>query len=229
MFSSLGRADIVVKPGPDGRHKYVQTDQRTAKEIEQKPELSVLFALTRILNPKRSAKAGSPEPVVLYVARERPPEFLQRVIAAAGGRLVVGKDQQPVPYEGEPPRLEEVVRTAFANLARAVAAEHAVALTPGGLEKLERTLAETAGDAESDELAYWSAVMKLGSFGGEMIRASNGGQWLVIDSGTLPFALSSRFQGEQATVNPLGKAIKRFTNGEEDSLVGLVEMLRSQP
>src|SRR5262249_44281881 len=118
---------------------------------------------------------------------------------------------------------------AFANLARAVAAEHGVELTVEGLEIVERALAETAGDPEEDEIAYWSAVMKLGSFGGEVIRASNGGRWLVVATGSLPLALTTTFQGEEATVNPLGKAIKRFANGEGDSLVALVNVIRSQP
>lgn len=229
MFSSLDRVDIVLKPGPDGRQRYVQTDHRTAAEIEQEPDLSVLFALVRILHPKRMAEAGSPEPVVIYSARERPPAFLRRAIHAAGGRLMIGDDPQPVSEPAGPPPLEEVIESAFANLARAVAAEYRVALTPDGLLTVEPALAELAGDPEDDEVAYWSAVMKLGSFGGEVIRASNGGRWSVTDSGSLPFALSTRFRGEEATVNPLGKAIKRFANGEEDSLVTLVSLIRSQP
>jgi hypothetical protein len=35
VFSSLDRADIVLKPGADGRQQYVQTDHRTAEEVEQ--------------------------------------------------------------------------------------------------------------------------------------------------------------------------------------------------
>jgi len=69
-------------------------------------------------------------------------------------------------------------------------------------------------------------VMKLGSLGGEVIRASNGGRWIAADSGSLPFALLTRFRGGEATVNPLGKAIKRFMNGQVDSLVALVDQLR---
>jgi len=41
MFSSLDSIDIVLKPGTDGRQRYVQTDHRTAEEIEEEPELSV--------------------------------------------------------------------------------------------------------------------------------------------------------------------------------------------
>jgi len=229
VFSSLDRADIVLKSGPDGRGQFVQTDHRTADEIEQERELSSLFALIRVLNPKRMGEPGSLEPVVLYSAQERPPEFLRRVIHAAGGRLVVGDSLEPEAWDGQPLPLEEVVESAFADLAQVVAAEYGVAVDMGGLKSIEDKLAESAGDLEEDEFAYWSAVLKLGCFGGEVIRAANGGRWTVTDSGTLPLSLMTRFEGGEATVNPLGKAIKRFNDGEGDSLVPLVGLILSRP
>lgn len=84
MFSSLDRADIQLEAGPDGQQRFVQTDHRRAAEIEQEPELSIIFALVRIMNPKRIAEAGSPEPIVFYSAQELPPEFLSQAIHAAG-------------------------------------------------------------------------------------------------------------------------------------------------
>lgn len=229
MFSSLDRVDIVLKPGQDGRQQCVQTDHRTAAEIEREPELATLFALVRVLNPKRLAEAGSPAPQVIYSAQEPPPAFLKRAIHAAGGLLVIGDFPGQEMTQELPPPLDELINTAFADLARAVAAECDAHLSPTGLESVESVLAEVAGDREKDEAAYWSAVLKLGSFGGEVIRASNGGQWQVSDSGSLPFSLTTRFRGEEATVNPLGKAMKRFMNGAGDSLVTLVNLVCSQP
>lgn len=229
MYSSLDRVDIVLEPGADGRRQFVQTDHRTPEEIEREPELSTLFALVRVLNPMRMAGADSPEPVVIYSAEHCPPEFLRRAIRAARGLLTVRKSSQPEPDEGETPPLEEVIQSTFSNLARAVSAEFGVALDPDGLEVVESALADAAEGHEEDEATYWSAVVKLGGFAGEVIRSSNGGRWVVVDSGSLPFALSTGFQGQQATVNPLGKAVKRFANGAEDSLVSLVHFLRSQP
>jgi hypothetical protein len=175
------------------------------------------------------AKAGSPEPIVFYSTVQSPPEFLRVVIHAAGGRLMIGNDCRPVPDSGEPMALEQVVKSAFANLAQAVANEYDVPLSSDGLALLERAIADAVGIAEQDEAAYWSAVVKLGCFGGEVLRESNGGHWMVVDSGSLPFALSTRFRGEQATVNPLGKVIKLFANGDGDSLVELVNIIRSHP
>lgn len=228
MYSSLDRIDIVLK-AKEGRKEYVQTDHRTAEEIEEEPELSTLFALVRVLNPKRMREEGELEPIVTYATQHTPPDFLRRAVRAAGGRLAVGKEARPVEDGGEVPLVEEVIQSAFAGLAQRVAAEHGVALTVAGLETIEPVLAAQAGDPEDDEIAYWSAVMQLGSFAGEVMRASNGGRWQVADGGTIPFALATGFQGSEATVNPLGKAIKRFANGEEDSVANLVRVVQSRP
>ena len=90
-------------------------------------------------------------------------------------------------------------------------------------------LADSAGDPEEDEYAYWSAVLRLGGFGGEVIRASNGGRWHHSTTGTLPIALATTFQGGEAAVNPLGKAIKRITQGEGDSVAALAAVVCQRP
>jgi hypothetical protein len=226
MYSSLDRADIEVKnPSEDGRRMFVQTDHRTTDEIQEQPELSTIFALIRILNPKQIVEDGSPEPIVIYSAQERPPEFLQRVIYAAGGQLTLGGINETEAFNGEPAPLIEVVESAFTNLARSIANEYQVSLTLEGLETVESKLAEVAGDPEENEIAYWSAVVKLGCFGGELIRSSIGGNWVVAD-GALAFALSLQFaNGDEVMTYPLDKAIKRFSNGVEDTLVYLAEVL----
>jgi hypothetical protein len=224
MYSSLDRADIVVG-GKDGRKQYVQTDHRSAAEIEAEPELSVVFALVRVLNPKRMREDGGPEPVVVYSAAGEPPAFLRRAIRAAGGLITIGQAVEPEADEDVYPPLEEVVAGAFADLARAVAAEFKVGLTADGVEAVEEAIAEGAPDPEDDEVRYWSAVVKLGALAGEAIRASNGGAWRVVDSGTLPFALVTTFEGGEGVVNPLGKAIKLFENGPEDSVAALVGLV----
>jgi len=105
--------------------------------------------------------------------------------------------------------------------------EHGVPFNLDGLLNLQETLAESAGRPDDNDYTYWSAVVKLGAFAGELIRATNGGTWDSVGSGTLPLALVTNFKGEQGTVNPLGKAMKRFQNGAEDSLVPLVKATQS--
>src|SRR5207248_1147414 len=144
-------------------------------------------ALVRVLNPKRMVKAGEPEPAVIYAAMEEPPEFLRRAIRAAGGLVAVGLGATPAADTGERPPLAAVVASAFADLARAVATEYRVALTADGVEAVEQALAAEVGDPEEDEIGYWSAVVKLGAFAGEVMRTANGGRWQVTDTGSLPF------------------------------------------
>jgi len=70
MYCALDRVDIIA-----GTHRF-QTDHRTVEEIEQEPELSVLFALTRITNARRddrarAARSGGGDGAVVLVARDR--------------------------------------------------------------------------------------------------------------------------------------------------------------
>jgi hypothetical protein len=226
MYSSLDRVDVVTTE-PDGQGRYFQTDHREADEIEANPDLSVLFALVRVLNAKRMVEPGEPEPIVTYVSQNPPPEFLRQAVRAAGGECLIHGEDQTEQDEDEPPLLADVIASAFAGLARSVAEEFGVDLSIQGLETVEKALAETAGDPEENEVDYWTAVVKLGTFGGEVIRASNGGQWKVVETGTLPFALETKFRnGGSPKVNPLAKAIKRFANGDEDTLIFLVQMIQ---
>lgn len=127
------------------------------------------------------------------------------------------------------PSLDDIVQQAFAELAGEVAAAHGVGLDLAGLQAVEDALAAQSPDPEEDETAYWTAVLRLGAFGGEVLRTLNGGRWVQARTGTLPFALSTRYRGGESTVNPLGKAIKRFSEGEGDSLVALVNVVHANP
>jgi hypothetical protein len=169
-----------------------------------------------------------PKPIPGPRAETKPEQrrsFLGRALRAVG----IGGSGPARSAEGTS-ALDDVVQDAFRGLARETAAEHGVGLTLDGLRTVEDALAKDSDRYEDDEAAYWSAVFKLGSFGGELIRASGGGRWVQVERGRLPFALSTRFRGDpRATVNPLGKAIKRFADGEGDSLVGLVGVVRGSP
>ncbi len=228
MYCSLSSIDIVAMKA-DGREEYTQVDHREAGEIERDRELSTIFALIRMLNPKRAAKPGEPEPSVVYCSIHQPPEFLREAVRAAGGAHVLGLDREPVSYEGGARPLEEIAGEAFAALARRTAAEHSVELTSDGLERIERELAAAAGSREEDEVGYWSAVIKLGAVAGEAIRVANGGRWIVVESGSLPFSFETTFRGEEAKVNTLGKAIKLLANGDDDSIAALVGVVAGEP
>lgn len=229
MFSSLDRADIAMESPVDGRVEFVQTDHRSANELEQDRELATLFLLIRILQPKRMVKPGSPEPMVSCLFMEPPPEFIREVVASCGGRIVLGEKLIPVDDLPTPRPLDHLLADAFHALAVSVAEEFSTSLTVEGLAIIENQILQQFEPLDENEIAYWSAVVKLGAFAGELVRQANGGHWNKVETGTLPLALATSFRGGTASVNPLGKAIKFFDNGPDDSLVSLVELLMSQP
>ena len=226
MFSSLDRADISLAPTSAGNPQFVQTDHRSPEEIRENPELSAVMALVRIVNPKRVFEDGAPEPIVIYMCDQDPPLFLKQIISAAGATLAFGGDISPQSLPAAEP-LGRVLNDAMHELSSAVIKEYSIELNESAVSNLEQSLSPPA--AESDEFLYWSAVLKLGAVGGELIKQTNGGEWAITDTGSLPFALATNYNGESATVNPLGKAIKYFNNGEEDSLVSLISVLKANP
>ncbi|HYF61430.1 MAG TPA: hypothetical protein VD886_01365 [Herpetosiphonaceae bacterium] len=228
MYASLDRVDIMSE-GEGGRPWYIQTDHRAADEIEQTAELSTVFALLRILNARRLADSRGEDPLLLYVMTSPPPAFLSQAIAAAGGRVQIGRGA-PEQLPANVPALDELLQAAFAALAQRTADDNGVPVSIDGLADVETALAADPISAEEDEIAYWTTVVSLGALGGEVIRAANGGRWAAGGRGTLPVALSTSFNGdEKSLVNPLGKAIKLLANGEEDSLVYLVRLVTSKP
>jgi hypothetical protein len=227
MYASLDRIDVI-STGEDGQPWYLQTDHRSAAEIAQAAELSTIFAVLRILNAQRLAESRGEEARISYVLSSPPPAFLIAVIAAAGGQAQLDL-ATPAALPAEIPALDGLLQDAFAALAERTAADHAVSVSPAGLATVEQALTAESIDAEEDTIGYWTTVVTLGALAGEVMRAANGGQWVTGGQGTLPVVLSTRFNGEEATVNPLGKAIKRLANGEEDSLVALARLIISQP
>jgi hypothetical protein len=227
MYASLDRIDVI-STGEDGRPWYIQTDHRSAEEIAQTRELSTVFALLRILNAQRLAESRGEHARISYVLASSPPPFFSAVIAAAGAQVQLGLGA-PEALPAEVSALDMVLQDAFAGLAERTAADHAVSVSLAGLAAVEQALTAAPLDAEEDTIGYWTTVVALGALAGEVMRAANGGQWVTGGQGTLPVVLATRLGGEDATVNPLGKAIKRLTHGEEDSLVPLARLIISQP
>jgi hypothetical protein len=233
VYATLDKIDIVAK-APDGLKRYIQTDHRTAQDVEATLDLSIAFALSRVLIARRlakqdAAKDGSSKWVAVYQANEVPPEPVRRAIRAAGGHVSVGRERALIVDPGAPARLEEVIDATLVKLSRAVAVEFKVSLTLQGMAIAEKKLVAAAGDGKSDQIVYWSAVMKLGSFAGEFLRACNGGKWLASEMFLPPFALETRHRGGRSHVNLFGKAVKRFRpNGEADTVAGMVRSISNE-
>src|SRR6476469_9870935 len=87
MYSSIQKIDVMTE-NADGA-TLVQTDHRRADEIEDTAELSVLFAIARIVNARHIAasKKLKVADVVYTAIIDTPPQFLLDAIGAAGGVL----------------------------------------------------------------------------------------------------------------------------------------------
>ena len=230
MYTSLDRVDIVAQDPETGKQTAVQTDHRTAREISSEPDLSTLFALTRILNARRLAKPGEPAPGVDYVCSEPPPEFFRRIVASAGARLLVDRD--PLPYDGAAETPDNLADGTFHRLSAQVVARSGMSLGEELLAALELEAVEEKADRESDEAAYWATVAELAAVGGELLRLRYGGRWAEAHElgSTIPFAFE--IKGTSALVNLVGKAEKLLETGPSESVAGLVraasDLIRSE-
>lgn len=219
MYCSLTSVDVVRFDKETGDTQYVLIDDRTAAEIESAWELSKVFGLIRVFTARRVAEEAALEPEIIVRCQHRPPVQLRNLLTAAGAVFDYGSDEE-LDDETDPQlSLDSALQSSFAELADAVAKEHGVEVTLAGLSTVESQLSKGKPSltATGDECEFWSAVIKLGSFTGETLRRNNGGKWIPVASGTLPFALSMPYRDGRTTVNVLGKAVKFFVEGPAES------------
>lgn len=245
MFASLHRADGELPP-EDGVPRFVLTDHRTAKEMKASRDLSIIFAMVRVLRTRRLT--DDPPPIVYYMTQYLPPDFLVEAVGACGGRLVLGKDPKAwrdLTERGpeNPARSVEVLANeSMAAIAERAASENRISLDRDGLERYEQTYFPDEEEEEEDEdeepsdggEARWTGIVKLAAFAGELLRRETGGSWIVQREGdaSFPLLFSCKAGRKEIVPNLLGKAQKLCKNGQEDSLLHLVStvvVLLQQP
>jgi hypothetical protein len=222
MFFSLQSIDAVVSDEGSSLMCCVQTDHRTAEEIRQQEDISILFALTRVLGARGQ---GDPQDVqVVYVCAESPPDFLRHAIASAGG--VVRIHEGPtLPYDGILSEPEVLADEAFRRLGQRLLRERGMSLDESALVELQRSHAQ-APDKEEDELGYWVRVTELAALTGELLRERWGGRWAhMAGLAALPFAFKYALKGTTRSffANVVGKAERFLNHGEYESLVALLD------
>jgi len=179
MYSSLQKPADIMAQFRDGRSLYLLTDHRPFAEVGSDIDLSVAFALIRTMNAVRFARSRGGYYRVAYAALERPPERMVQAIVSAGGVLEVDHVEQP--YMGSAANPTALIDEALRGLGQADAARTGRPLTLEGLKALEGEYATWGPRLEVDEVAYWSSVMHLGAFAGEVFRGAKGGSWAVTD------------------------------------------------
>jgi hypothetical protein len=176
MYTSLDRVDIVTRNKETGRAGYVLTDHRSRAEIEAEPELSVLFAMTRVLAAGMMGARESQGADILYACSQAPPDFLTEAVSSAGGRMTVAmSDAAPAAATRD---LGEIADAAFRGLAERVRVEHGRPLDEALLKRLEDGTLKSRPDKEEDEITYWTRIHELAAVCGELLRAKTNGRWM---------------------------------------------------
>lgn len=234
MYSSIKRVDIVAEE--DGKEVCIQTDHRAPSEMDADPELSVLFALTRTLLPRRFATDGE-MPAVRYAALQGASRAVAEAVASTGSQLESMESGTPtcIPFDGQARSPAEIADAAFRGLAHHVLLRESLPLSAEGLATLESRIAEAGYDLEDDEqeIEAWTAVLELAAVTGEAIRHLSGGHWVLTedaigdnaqgitaaDFGLLPFAFS---HDNGHISNAANKAVRAMTEPGQSTVQLLV-------
>jgi hypothetical protein len=228
MYTDLDKADIVTRDKETGRAACHQTDHRELTEIESELDLSIAFALTRVLNGRRAvAKDGNPDEVdVYYVSLDTLPPQLVDAIHSAGGRVRLGAGDEILAYHAPSADVETLADRALASVARQVRER----LGHGAFDQELLTAVEADiadGDVltedEDGKMSYWTHLIELAAVAGEVLRAEHGGRWVrpTEPMGIVPFVFELA-NGHQ--YNAGNKAHRFLDEGAEQSCTQLLLM-----
>jgi hypothetical protein len=219
VYCSIDKIDLAARV--DGKPIAIQSDHRSNAEMLEEPELSVLFALARIVNARAQlAEDGHVDAAVHYAVATEPPAFMREVLAAAHATLDRG-DRKRVEHFG-PGSAHEVgvlADRAFKELARRAAAKVGVRDLAMALRMLEdQTYANPP--ERTDEVAYWTRVLELSALAGELLRAKYPGRWVQSDRALVPFGF--QMTASESMMFPTNRAQRVVEDGRGESLFKLL-------
>lgn len=204
MWARLHKIDRI-RPQQDGSAIVLVEDERSAAAMEQRPPLSTLFAIARVLNAHRllDAKYGG-KGEVRYATNAKMPTYLFDAVRRAGASISDRSgDKAEVPAETA--SVSSVIDQAFTELG------HEVRKTIGAhdmitaLRKVEDRRRKEPLDKDTQTVAYWTSVFELAALAGELSRP-RGGRW--IDTRELPVPFAIKFpEGGLATPTKLAQQI----------------------
>jgi len=221
VYCSLDKIDISLKI--EGRPVAMQTDHRDAMEIEAEPELSVLFAMSRVINARSHlVRDGFPDGSVHYLVFHEPPALLVEALQAAGCTLELRDRSKTELGPASPERVDELADRSFTALAHRAAARIGTQDLAIALRMLEdQTLADPP--SRDDEPAYWSRVLDLAALAGELLRAKYQGQWAHSEHALVPFGFQlSSMTGDSTVLFPTNRAQRVVEDGPGESLFKLL-------
>ena len=219
MYCSIDKIDLAARV--DGKPIAIQSDHRSNAEMLDEPELSVLFALARIVNARAQlAEEGHVDAAVHYAVATEPPAFMREVLAAAHATLERGDRKRVERYgPGSAHEVGVLADRAFKELARRAAAKVGVRDLAMALRMLEdQTYANPP--ERTDEVAYWTRVLELSALAGELLRAKYPGRWVQSDRAIVPFGF--QMTASESVMFPTNRAQRVVEDGRGESLFKLV-------
>jgi hypothetical protein len=217
VYCSIDKIDLAARV--DGRPVAVQTDHRRSAEIESEPELSVLFAMARVLNARSHLEEGGHRGApVHYALDDEPPALLREALAAVGGTIERGRRTERLGAACEE-TVGELADRCFASLAQRVKTRVGSRDVAIALRMLEdQTFADPPG--RDDEPRYWARVLELAALAGELLRAKYPGRWVQTDRALVPFGF--QVDSGAAVMFPTNRAQRVIEDGPDESLFKLL-------
>lgn len=218
MYCSIDKIDLAARL--DGKPIAIQSDHRSNAEMLAEPELSVLFALARIVNARAQlAEEGHVAAAVHYAVATEPPVFMREVLAAAHATLERTDRKRLERYgPGSAHEVGVLADRAFKELARRAAAKVGVRDLAMALRMLEDQTYANPPD-RTDEVAYWTRVLELSALAGELLRAKYPGRWVQSDRALVPFGFQ---MSEHSMMFPTNRAQRVVEDGRGESLFKLL-------
>jgi hypothetical protein len=213
VYCSLDKVDF--GSDRDGRRSYVQTDHRDRDEIESTPEVSVLFAMTRVINARRIGRAtGEPFDVVYATRDVDVPPMLVEAVAATGALLQRGLDGAIGAPEPTTTTAAEIADRAFTALALRAQRRLGLAGPSLALRALEAEVAASPPDRDGDEHGYWTRVLELSAVAIAAIRLRHRGEWVESEHADIPFG----YQYGSGVTLPTNRAQRFLAHGSTESM-----------
>jgi hypothetical protein len=217
VYWSLDQIDILAEREKGGPIQIVLTDHRERAQIDEEPEISVLFAMTRVIASRHTMTSdGRAIERVVYKAKHALPPYLVEALRSVDAAI-----EQPESFEGPAngAATAAIVERAFDALADRVARRTGLTDPAAVLRVLEAETTSTPIRREGDEGAYWTRILELMAVTGRVMRAARDVAWVVSTQTTVPFGLEI---AEANVALPYNRALRFIESGESESMFLLI-------
>ena len=218
MYSSIDRVDVIAQSEDKKKVMCLQTDHRSSLEMEQDPEHTIVFAITRTALARYIIETDYPdkEHEIIFEHAQNPWQKKVDIVTSMGA-TARSKD---VVLKGKKMDVEKELNKTMASLAEKYAKKHKLKFTLADLEKAENKILEKPPQGN---IEMGTEAVDLAAFAGKVISNTIGGEWITFYKpiGTA-YVVGAKKENKQY-ISPTNRAMKLIVNGKEDSVALLVE------